>query len=90
MNFLVVWILLTLQVWCHSVNFDLFLNSQGCVGLNETSASIGKEKLSSLPCTFDVVCLISWSKDCSLITKKELVHKIFSNNLEIEETSKSL
>jgi hypothetical protein len=57
------------------------------VGVNETGASIGEEKLASLPFTFDVVCLISRSKDCSLITKKELVHKILSNNLEIEETS---
>ncbi|KAG1355193.1 putative CDT1-like protein a, chloroplastic [Cocos nucifera] len=39
-----------------------------------------------LPDIFDTICIISRSTDCSLITKQELVHKILSNNLEIEET----
>lgn len=56
------------------------------MSVNGAVASIGDEKLASLPFTFDVICLISRTKDCSLITKKELVHKILSNNLEIEET----
>lgn len=56
------------------------------MSVNKTVASIGEEKLASLPSTFDTICLISRSKDCSLITKKELVHKILCNNLEIEET----
>ncbi|KAF3327930.1 CDT1-like protein a [Carex littledalei] len=61
-------------------------DNEGCVSVNKTVASIGEEKPASLPSTFDAICLISQSKDCSLITKKELVYKILCNNLEIEET----
>ncbi|XP_010908306.2 CDT1-like protein a, chloroplastic [Elaeis guineensis] len=45
-----------------------------------------QETLACLPDIFDTICIISRSTDCSLITKQELVHKILSNNLEIEET----
>lgn len=45
-----------------------------------------QELLACLAKMFDTVCLISRSIGCSLITKQELVHKIISNNLEIEET----
>ncbi|KAL0923492.1 hypothetical protein M5K25_007551 [Dendrobium thyrsiflorum] len=43
--------------------------------------------LDCLPAMFDTIHYISQSADCSLITKRELVHKIISNNLDIEETS---
>ncbi|KAK8957064.1 hypothetical protein KSP39_PZI000976 [Platanthera zijinensis] len=43
--------------------------------------------LNCLPAMFDTIHFICQSVDCSLITKQELVHKIISNNLDIEETS---
>lgn len=45
------------------------------------------EMLAGLSETFDAICFISRSIKCSIITKEELLHKILSNNLEIEETS---
>ncbi|OAY71162.1 CDT1-like protein a, chloroplastic [Ananas comosus] len=55
---------------------------------NVSQVSIEKcvEKQACLPSIFDTICLITCSSNCSLITKQELVHKIISNNLEIEET----
>nr|CAD1844319.1 unnamed protein product [Ananas comosus var. bracteatus] len=55
---------------------------------NVSQVSIEKcvEKQACLPNIFDTICLITRSSNCSLITKQELVHKIISNNLEIEET----
>ncbi|CAL9766806.1 unnamed protein product [Musa acuminata subsp. burmannicoides] len=44
------------------------------------------EMLAGLSETFDAICFISRSINCSIITKEELLHKILSNNLEIEET----
>lgn len=43
--------------------------------------------LDCLPAMFDTIHFICQSADRSLITKQELVHKIISNNLDIEESS---
>ncbi|XP_008800440.2 CDT1-like protein a, chloroplastic [Phoenix dactylifera] len=54
--------------------------------VNQMGRRKRQEMLACLPDIFDTICIISRSTDCSLITKQELVHKILSNNLEIEET----
>ncbi|PKA56021.1 CDT1-like protein b [Apostasia shenzhenica] len=43
--------------------------------------------LGRLPATFNTIHRIFQSTECSLITKQELVHKIVSNNLDVDDTS---
>lgn len=60
---------------------------------DNTSNLMGERKssrmLSSVLATFDAISFNSQSKYHFNITKEELVHKILSNNLEIEDPSKS-
>ncbi|XP_020597736.1 CDT1-like protein a, chloroplastic [Phalaenopsis equestris] len=55
--------------------------------LTQPNSEKRKAILDCLPTMFDTIHLICQSTDCSLITKQQLVHKIISNNLDIEETS---
>ncbi|XP_072987883.1 CDT1-like protein a, chloroplastic [Typha latifolia] len=69
-----------------SVERNTAVGILGDAKMNRVSPGKCQEKLASLPSIFDTICLISQSIDCSLITRQELVHKVLSNNLDIEET----
>lgn len=54
---------------------------------NQSNSEKRQALLNCLPAMFDTINFICQSVNCSLITKQELVHKIISNSLDIEETS---
>lgn len=70
-----------------NITRDAIAGSKESQKLSQSNSEKRQALLDCLPAMFDTIHFICQSVDCSLITKQELVHKIISNNLDIEETS---
>ncbi|CAA7408295.1 unnamed protein product [Spirodela intermedia] len=56
-----------------------------CTGEHVDLGSSGRRALASLPDTFDTITFVFGGSNSSSITKQELVHKIISYNLNVED-----